>query len=383
MVSGIRMNSVPAIVCAPDALSKLHEYIAELASVTSVLVILDPNIAELPSVAAATDKLRFRGIHPTIKTLPRGEPTEAAVASLLQQTRPARPQAVVCIGGGSVMDGGKLLACLLHDDCVISVLRLAAQPMPARRIPLICCPTTSGTGSEVTTTSILSDDNGVKFWFWSEWMRPDLVVLDPKMTLKLPQQVSVETGLDALVHAIEAATNRNASDANDMYCFEAVRRVIRYLPRVVKDPSDIAARAGMQWAATYAGIAIDNAGTGVAHNVGHALGSLCKLPHGRAVAVGLGATLAWSLEGYEERYEVVARSMGLTSPQQLPTFFLNFAEEVGVRFKLGENSASAAQLAYQMMRKENLPMANSSIRPVDEETFHLLANRVAALTGMQ
>ena len=133
-------------------------------------------------------------------------------------------------------------------------------------------PTTSGTGSETTRTAILSDADGAKLWFWGEELKADEVVLDPELTVSLPPHLTAATGIDALVHAVEAATNRNAHPANDIYAHEAIRLVARHLVDGRREPRNLAAREGLALAAALAGTAIDNCGTAIAHNIGHAHG---------------------------------------------------------------------------------------------------------------
>ena len=144
---------------------------------------------------------------------------------------------------------------------------------------------------------MLSDDDGVKFWYWGSALKADRVVLDPELTVALPAHLTAATGVDALVHAIEACTNRNAFVANDLYGLEAIRLVARHLATAVSEPGNLEARGGMLRAASLAGIAIDNVGTALAHNIGHALGSLMPIHHGRAVAIAMAATLPWNVEG--------------------------------------------------------------------------------------
>ena len=139
---------------------------------------------------------------------------------------------------------------------------------------------------------------------------------------------------------------------------------MRWLPVAVLEPADLEARARMLEAATLAGIAIDNAGTAIAHNIGHALGSLAQVPHGRAVAIGMGATLAWNVEADPQRYAGVARAMGVVGgPADLPAAFLEFVRAVGV--DLAVPGVAAPALAGQMARPENAAMLASNPRPVE------------------
>jgi alcohol dehydrogenase class IV len=206
-----------------------------------------------------------------------------------------------------------------------------------------------------------------------------VVLLDPVLTTGLPPHLTAATGIDALVHAIESATNINANPANNLYSHESIRLVVKHLPRAVETPTDLTARAGLQWAATLAGVAIDNCGTAIAHNIGHALASLRPIHHGRAVGLALRATLEWSVEGDDGRYAAVAAAMGEAAQAQgLPGAFDRLLRAVGVKVTLsGEgHDITAAQLATQMARPENEAMLRSNHRPVRDQDLVKLASMI-------
>ena len=164
---------------------------------------------------------------------------------------------------------------------------LCAAPLPGRR-PIVAIPTTSGTGAEVTRTCIVADRAGRKSWTWGDEMLPDVVVLDPTAAATMPSRghgrhrVSTRSSTRSRHAAVNAATRSRRLPHS-----ASLALVLAHLPRVAADGSDLASRQAMQEAAFLAGIAIDNCGTGVAHSIGHALGSLYHVPHGISVAVGL------------------------------------------------------------------------------------------------
>src|SRR5262249_2734713 len=146
-------------------------------------------------------------------------------------------------------------------------------------------------------------------WTWGDEMLPDIVILDPSATVTMPAHVTTATGLDAFVHALEACSGQRRNGLSAAPATHAMRLVVEHLPRAVDSPGDLAARQGMQEAALLAGMAIDNCGTGIAHSIGHALGSLYHVPHGVAVAIGLRAALPWNVSGAGEAYEVAAAAL--------------------------------------------------------------------------
>jgi alcohol dehydrogenase class IV len=218
----------------------------------------------------------------------------------------------------------------------------------------------------------------VKYWFWAPALKPDLILHDPEIVIGLPPAITAATGIDALVHAIEAATNLNATPLNNLFAYRAIELVRRWLPIAVAEPSNLEARAGMLEAATLAGVAIDNAGTAIAHNVGHALGSIAGVPHGRAVAIGMAATLAWNVDADPDVYAPVADAMGVAGgAAALADAFLDFVRQVGVDLALP--GLQAGRLAAQMDAPENAAMLRSNRRPVAVEDLRRHANAVVAL----
>src|SRR5690606_3366915 len=131
-------------------------------------------------------------------------------------------------------------------------------------------------------TAVFANSDGEKVWAWGEALVPQLIVHDPELCLGLPRALIGATGMDALVHAVEAWTGQRCSPLVELFAAEAVKKICRYLPRTLEDPGDLAAHSAMLLAATCAGVAIDNGGTGVAHALGHALGTVSKIHHGRA-----------------------------------------------------------------------------------------------------
>jgi alcohol dehydrogenase len=313
----------------------------------------------------------------------QSDPTMAQADSTAARARTAHAQAVIALGGGSAMDLGKSVAAIAGAAAPASHYGLCANPFPAARLACICVPTTSGTGSEATRTAVLTDAEHRKVWLWGDALKADAILLDPALTAGLPAHLTAATGIDALVHAIEASTNRNANAANDMYCHQAIRLVVQHLRRAVSDPHDLAARAALQWAATFAGIGIDNCGTAIAHNIGHALASLRPIHHGRAVGLALRATLPWSVAHGDAAFAAAAQAMGeAADPQRLPGAFERLLREVGVKVSIageGHDAITAAQLAQQMAAPENEPMRRSNRREVRDQD--LLAFATAVLEG--
>lgn len=378
-----RLARVPHIVLGRTALRDIGGLAAGLVPRShTVLLCADPGlqttgrIEELASLLGANDCRVV--VFTDIKSDPSIVQAEAAIAI----ARRERADLVVALGGGSALDLGKAVAALASGDRPAEAYALGAAPLPSRRLRSICVPTTAGTGSETTRTSILSGPDGTKLWFWGEQIKADAVILDPELAVTLPPGLTAATGIDALVHAVEAATNRNASPANAMYCYEAIRLVGGNLDPAVRNGADLAAREALAWAAALAGIAIDNAGTAVAHTIGHALASLRPIHHGRAVGIAMLAALPWAAEGNEEAFAGCAVALGAT-----PTAagFIEAYESLLRRtlgdVSLGPGFADVApeMLAAQMARPENTAMLRSTRREAGPDDLLALARATLAL----
>jgi alcohol dehydrogenase class IV len=331
-------------------------------------------------IDAAAAALREAGLGVVLFDDVKSDPTMAQVDAAAALARREKATAVVSMGGGSALDVGKTVAAICGAEAGASHYGLCANPFPKRTVANVCIPTTSGTGSETTRTAVLGDAHHTKIWLWGDEIKADLVVLDPVLTTGLPAPLTAATGVDALVHATEAATNANANAANNLYCHEAIGLVARHLRRAVEKPNDVEARGAVQWAATLAGIAIDNCGTAIAHNIGHALASLRPVHHGRIVGLALRATLPWNIVDDNGSFAAVAAAMGESAhAAKLPAAVDRLIRDVGIKVSLsgeGHDHITAQQLAAQMARPENAPMRRSNRRPVADADLLIFAHLV-------
>ena len=381
----VQLARVPEIVQGPGALETLGQTLSgRVPNGSPVLLVADPGLKEAGFIDLAAASLQAAGFGVIPFSDVKSDPTMAQVDAATALARRERATAVVAVGGGSAMDVGKTIAGIACGAAGAAHYGLCANPFPAARLYSVCVPTTSGTGSEATRTAVLADHHHAKVWLWGDELKPALIVLDPVLTTGLPAALTAATGIDALVHALEASTNANANAANDLYCHQAIRLVVKHLVRAVGTPRDLEARAGLQWAATLAGIGIDNCGTAIAHNIGHALASLRPVHHGRAVGLALRATLAWNAEADADgRYAAVAALMGEgRDASRLAAAFDRLLRASGVKVSLageGHDQISPADLAAQMARPENEAMRRSNRRAVADED--LLSFATAVLTG--
>lgn len=308
-----------------------------------------------------------------------GEPTAAQIDAAAALGRRNRVEAVIGIGGGSALDVAKLVAAIVGEPAGVEHYAFCANPLPARPLPAICVPTTAGTGSETTLTAIFANAAGKKAWAWGPELAARKAILDPTLTTSLPAHLTAATGIDALVHAIESCTNANRFEANDQTAHAAIRLVSRHLLTAIANPTDLAAREGMLVASCYAGIAINNCGTAIAHNIAHALGSLGKIHHGRAAGLGLRASLPWSLPASAPAFAAVSEAMG--GPRDagaLPELVDRLIRRVGMKVALADElpGLTSDRLAAEMALPENAAMRKSSARPSTDHDLRDLARLV-------
>ena len=366
------IGRVPRTLVGASALGDLGGLLDGLGG-TNLVVIADQGVQATGYITRVVDALRPRPI--TLHVVAWGEPTLDSVDAAAAVVRAAGDAIVIGVGGGSALDIAKQAAVVGAGDGGVEPYLLCANPLPGRR-PIVAIPTTSGTGAEVTRTCIVADRAGRKSWTWGDELLPDLVVLDPTAAATMPHAVTVGTGLDAFVHAIEACSGQRRNSVAAGSAQRALSLVLAHLPRVAVDGSDLPSRQAMQEAAYLAGVAIDNCGTGVAHSIGHSLGSQYHIPHGISVAVGLRAALEWNVDGQPDAYVDAARALSC-DVEEVATVFAALCDHSGLRSATGaaDVSMSVDEIAITMNAIENQPMLNNNARAVSDDDRRMLAER--------
>ncbi len=231
------------------------------------------------------------------------EPTEAQIRAGIEQLELVDADAIIAIGGGSVMDAAKAMR-LFHESPQLSIRelslpfldarkRIADFPQVKHKIRLVAIPTTSGTGSEVSPAAVISvGDRKVTLVDYS--LVPDMAIVDPHLTVTMPKAITADTGIDALTHALEAAVSIFASPFTDAFCVQAANLIFTALPRAYKHGEDLEARTAMHNAATIAGLAFSNAFVGLNHALAHPVGARFGIAHGRANAIFLPHVLRYN-----------------------------------------------------------------------------------------
>ena len=266
-----------------------------------VLLVTDPGMMATGLVQQVKDGLRAAGVAVTLFDQVQADPPESIVVQAAQKARGAT--GVIGFGGGSSLDVAKLAALLAASD---QPLEEAYGVGNARgpRLPLVLVPTTAGTGSEVTPISIVTTGASEKMGVVSPLLLPDLALLDPELTLGLPAHVTAATGIDAMVHAIEAyaSVNPNNNPISRALAVEALGLMGHMLLRSVQKPDDLEARTGMLLGSMLAGQAFANSPVAAVHALAYPIGGHYKVPHGLSNALVLPHVLRFNAQVAPEAY---------------------------------------------------------------------------------
>jgi alcohol dehydrogenase class IV len=303
------------------------------------------------------------------------EPTIADFEAVTARAREAGANCILGLGGGSVLDLAKLVAAFIRGDQRVEET-FGIGLLHARACQLVCVPTTSGTGSEVSPNAILLDEAAkLKKAVISPHLLPDAVFVDPDLTLTVPAAVTAATGLDALAHCIEAYTNKFAHPLVDLYALEGIALCGRFLLRAVQRPGDRKAREGMSLASLYGGLCLGPVNTAAGHALAYPLGSEYHIAHGVSVALVQPHVFRFNAEAAPERHANVARTLGV--PECSTALETARAGAVALE-RLTTNCGLDRDLGHYGVEPENIPaLARSAMtvqrllrnnpRPVAEE----------------
>lgn len=237
-------------------------------------IVCDPFLKESNATTYLTEKLEELGVEYTVYSDVMPDPDIDLIIRGIESVAEVRPDVMVGFGGGSAIDACKAMMFFAKKKGIID------------RCRLIAIPTTSGTGSEVTDFSVITDkEKSTKYPLVDPTLMPGVAVLDAELTLTVPKEITAATGMDALTHAIEAIVSKEAEDFSDAMAEKAIKLIRSNLLKVYGNPDDIEARQAMHNASCLAGAAFNNAGLGLNHGMAHALGANFHMPHGMANAV--------------------------------------------------------------------------------------------------
>ncbi|MFD2262682.1 iron-containing alcohol dehydrogenase [Lacibacterium aquatile] len=227
-----------------------------------------------------------------------------------------RHDGLLAIGGGSPIDTAKAMSILAAGGEEMRSYKVPASA-DRRAVPVVCVPTTAGTGSEVTRFCVITDPaTDEKMLIAGLGALPSAAIIDYELTLSMPMRLTADTGIDALTHAIEAFVSKRANSMSDLYALSAMKILWANLRIVCAEPGNHAAREAMMWGATQAGLAFSNASVALVHGMSRPIGAFFHVPHGLSNAMLLPVVTAFSADAGRERYAICARQMGLASPEE-------------------------------------------------------------------
>ena len=303
----------PKIVFGDDALEHLEELQGRRA-----FIVTDTNMVAFGFVDRVTQHLDAAGIESAVFADCEPNPSLQTVRRAAALMADYQPDWIIGLGGGSSMDASKA-AWLLYEcpDADVSVINPMDNYGLRQKARLIAIPTTSGTGSEATWATVLTDTElQMKLSLGSPELLPDLAIVDSTLVMGLPPRITADTGMDVLTHAVEAYTNTLHNDFSDGLALKAAELAFKYLPRAYADGSDAEAREHMHNAATIAGIAFGNSMLGLAHAMGHSMGAVLHVPHGRSVGLFLPYVVEYTANGGDSHYGEIAHFLRLPAEDE-------------------------------------------------------------------
>ncbi|OJF97037.1 bifunctional acetaldehyde-CoA/alcohol dehydrogenase [Alkalibacterium sp. 20] len=350
------------------------QYLAKMPNIKKAFIVTDPMMVKLGYVDRVLYHLRNRPeyVHCEIFSDVEPDPSKDTVLKGAKAMAAFEPDVIIALGGGSPMDAAKGMWLFYeHPDTDFNGIkqkfmdirkRVYKFPTLGEKAQFVAIPTTSGTGSEVTSFAVITDtDTGTKYPLADYELTPDVAIIDPQFVMTVPKVVTADTGLDVLTHAIEAYVSNMANDYTDGLAIKAIQLVFEHLPTAYKNGSDELAREKMHNASTIAGMAFANAFLGINHSLAHKLGAQFHIAHGRANAILLPHVIRYNAKmptkfvafpKYEhfiadERYAQISKALGLPAKttqegvESLIKAIYDLAKELEVPMSIKENGVNA------------------------------------------
>ncbi|MDX1456827.1 MAG: alcohol dehydrogenase-like regulatory protein ErcA [Marinobacter sp.] len=376
-ISSLRKFVSPEIVFGAGARKSVANFASNYGA-RHVFLVSDPGVAAAGWVAEIEGLLREEGFECTVFTGVSPNPRSEEVMAGAELYRSKQCDVIVAVGGGSPMDCAKGIGIVIaHDRNILEFEGVDTVWMPSP--PLILIPTTAGTSADVSQFAIISDlERRFKFSIISKAVVPDVSLIDPEVTQTMDDFLTACTGVDALVHAIEAFVSTGSGPLTDSHALEAIRLINQYLEPLLQQPSDAQLREHIMLASMQAGLAFSNAILGAVHAMAHSLGGYLDLPHGQCNSLLLDHVVAYNFQSAPDRFRIVAETMGIDTrgmtsaevKKRLMARIVQLKKAVGLEGKLGQLGVSTSDIPYlsQFAMKDPCIMTNprkSSQRDVE------------------
>lgn len=369
-MAGFTFQTTPKVISDIGSTAQIGALMQGLGC-RKVALITDPGVLSAGLATEALGSLDAAGIATFTWSDVEADPPEAKVLAAVDACRGEGVDGVVGLGGGSSLDIAKLVAVLLGRDQPIGAI-YGIDNVTGQRLPMLLAPTTAGTGSEVTPISIITTGGAEKKGVVAPQLLPDIAVLDAALTTGLPAEVTAATGIDAMVHAIEAFTSKHRKNpVSDCLAREALTRLSANIHRACTEPEDLAARGEMLLGSMLAGMAFANAPVAAVHALAYPLGGHFKVPHGLSNAMVLPHVLAFNAADagaatlYAELAPLMFAELGSTTPAQRVDGLIErltaLGPALGMRTRLsdvGVGHNHLPMLAEGAMKQERLLVNN-------------------------
>lgn len=380
-------STAKQIISENGSAAQLAKISASLGGATA-LVVTDPVIRQLGLLDSALAGFEGSGVNLTIYDQVQADPASTVVLGAVAAAKAANAEVIIGFGGGSSLDVAKLVAFLAHPDCEQQLEDIYGVEMAkGERLPLIQVPTTAGTGSEVTAVAIITTGESTKSGAVSPIFLPDVAVLDASLTLGLPAAVTAATGIDAMVHAIEAYTSKHKKNPmSDMLAREALSLLASNIETAVHDGANTDARQNMLLGAMMAGQAFANSPVAAVHALAYPLGGHFHIPHGLSNSLVLPYVLRFNAEAAATQYAELApivlqdsfkAGTAQQATEQLIAGMVKLIEKLGLPARLRDMDIPEEflpTLAKDAMRQQRLLINN----PIDVTEADALAIYKAA-----
>jgi alcohol dehydrogenase class IV len=289
---------------------RLTEELQKL-GISRALLVTDQRLRDAGTIARVEAQLKEASIEATAFFDVQPDPTDRNVAAGLDSLRASNAEAIVAIGGGSVIDAAKIIGVAATNPGPLSAFQ-GYHKIPKRGLPLIAIPTTAGTGSEATKAAVITDTvRMVKMMILDLKILPRVAIVDYELSLTMPAALTAHVGVDTLAHGIEAYVSKKANGMTDPLAISCIQLTSRHLLAAQTQPDNRPAREAMALAACQGGMAFSNSSVCLVHGMSRPIGAVFHLPHGLSNAVLLPAVTRFSIPGAPERYAHISRQMGL------------------------------------------------------------------------
>ena len=352
MFKGIYSLQIPGkVIAGVDSIESLKDIIKN-EKVEKALIITDKGVWNAGLVEKPIEILKSCGCNIEVINNTPPEPEVSQIEEIFKSVKSMECKMIIGIGGGSSMDTAKIISVLMTNDSSIREI-LGTDRIKNKGIPTLMIPTTAGTGAEATPNAIvLVPEEKLKVGIVSSKLIPDYVILDPSLTVKLPPAITANTGMDALIHAMECYISLKANPFSDTFALRAIKLISGSIRRAYNSGEDMDARHDMLIGSFYGGVCMAASGTAAVHALSYPLGSMYRIPHGLSNAILLPYVMEFNMDAAIEKYRDMAIAMGIDvnglsseqAAQKMVESLYDLTRDLNIKSPLKEMNISEREL---------------------------------------